>query len=212
MSEVNDSNTILLRKMILIGKGQVSVGPDLAILRLGVQTSGESVTNAQGDNARISQDVIQAIKQAGITDIQTVQYQIEKLYDYVNGTQVDRGYQVRNLIEVRTGNLELIGSLIDTAVSYGANIVESVRFDISNPDIYYQKALNLAVKNAMQKSRSIAISTLNLTDPVPVLITENMVTPIPYSITPLMREGAATTPVEPGTLQINAMVTIEFVY
>jgi uncharacterized protein YggE len=196
-----------------MGKGQVSVNPDLAIIRLGVQTTGDNVTEAQNENARLSQDVINSLKQAGITDLQTVQYQVDKLYDFENGKQIDRGYQIRNILEIRTGEMELIGTLIDTAVYYGANIVESVRFDVSNQDIYYQKALNLAVKNAIQKSKSIAISLGIFPEPVPVLITENPTAPIPYSNALMMRgEIAAATPIESGYLQINASVTIEFIY
>lgn len=212
MSENNEFKPLLYRKMVLTGKGQVAVSPDLAILRLGVQTTGENVTEAQNENARLSEEVINALKQAGITDLQTVQYQIIKLYDYEDGKQIDRGYQVRNILEIRTDHMELLGTLIDTAVYYGANIVESVRFDLSNQDILYQKALNLAVKNAIQKSKSIAISLGIFPDPVPVLITENPTAPIPYPNALLMREIAATTPIESGTLQISASVTMEFIY
>ncbi len=211
MPNMNEGKPILLKKMILTGKGQVSVAPDLAVIRIGVQTNGDNVTEAQTENARISQNMINAIKQAGITELQTVQYQIEKLYDYENGVQIDRGYQVHNLLEIRMSNMELIGTIIDTAVYFGANIVESIRFEVSNQDIYYQKALNLAVKNAIMKAKSVAISINLNTDPIPVQITENTFTPIPYSNTFSLRESAAT-PIETGNMQINASVTIEFIY
>jgi uncharacterized protein YggE len=109
--------------------------------------------------------------------------------------------------------LEEVGRVIDTAVYYGANIVESVTFDVEDPSLYYQQALNLAVENAIQKADSIADDLQLNVQPVPVLITENTVTPIPFKTNFAMRgEIAYSTPVEPGNMQIEANVTVEFLY
>lgn len=200
------------RKMVLNGKGQVSVSPDFASLRLGVLTSGESVTGAQMENARISQQVLQGLKQLGITDIQTVQYQIDQLVDFQNGQRINQGYQVRNVFEVTTGDIARVGTVIDTAVKNGANIVESIRFDISKPELYYQQALNLAVKNAINKAKGIGSSLKIPNEPIPVLITENSLAPIPYTRSLAMRGEIAATPIEPGQNDIEASVTVEFTY
>lgn len=212
MPNYKDEQQTIQRKMVLIGEGKVSVIPDLASVRIGVQTNAEVVTTAQDENARISQDVIIALQQLDITEIQTVQYQIEKIYDYQNGERIDLGYQVRNVFEVQSNDMDLIGTIIDTAVSNGANIVETIRFDVADPDIIYQQALNLAVKNASQKAKSIASQLKTIYEPIPILITENSATPIPYSRSIAFREGAYATPIEPGTNDIQAMVTVEFIY
>lgn len=200
------------RKMILIGKGQVMVTPDLGRIRIGVQTNSDSVAIAQEDNARISQAVIDSLKNLGITEIQTVQYQIEQLYDFQNGERIDRGYQVRNVVEVVLDDINLIGTAIDTAVINGANIVDSITFDVADPEVYYQQALNIAVRDAIYKAKSVASSLKSMFDPIPVMITENSTTPIPYSRNFAMREGAFATPIEPGSNQIDASVTVEFIY
>lgn len=212
MPNYKDEQQMLQRKMILSGKGQVSVNPDIATIRLGVQTTGTSVTAAQSENATISQNVINSLKQLGITDIKTVQYQIEKVYDYQNGQQIDRGYQVRNIIEIKVTNMTLIGTAIDTAVQNGANIVESISFDVSNSEMYYLQALNLAVKNSIQKAKSIASNLKAMFDPLPVLITENSTSAVPIPRTYALGEIALATPIEPGKNQIEASVTVEFLY
>ncbi|WP_033165350.1 SIMPL domain-containing protein [Clostridium sp. KNHs205] len=200
------------KKMVLTGKGQVSVNPDLAILRLGVLTTGEDVTTAQAENAKISQQVLEVLRQLGIADIKTVQYQIEKIIDYQNGNRIDRGYSVRNLYEVSLDDLGLVGTVIDTAVYNGANIIESISFEVADPDLYYQQALNLAVKNAYQKAKSISSSLRIIFDPVPVLITEVSTQPIPFSPSFALREGTSATPIESGTTKIEASVIVEFIY
>jgi uncharacterized protein YggE len=198
--------------MTLTGKGQVTAIPDLAILRLGVQTTGDNLTFTQSENARISQNVLNELHQLGVTDIKTYQYLIETLYDYENGVRIDKGYSVRNIFEIRTNNMNLVGSIIDTAVSNGANAVEFVNFDVSAPELYYLEALNLAVNDAYQKAKSIAANLRIMINPIPSLITENSSPPIPFSRAFTSREGAFATPIESGSKQIEAMVTVEFIY
>lgn len=202
----NDQNI-----MTLTGKGQVTAVPDIAVLRLGVETIGENLTAIQSENARISQAVLQAIKQLGITDIKTAFYTINKVYDYVDNRQIDKGYSVRNILEIRTRNMDQVGKVIDVAVAAGANIVDFIEFEVSEPDIYYLQALNMAVEDAKQKALSIADTLDIIVDSVPRKIIENSTSPIiPRNVS--LREGAFATPIEPGTKQIEAMVTLEFEY
>lgn len=197
--------------MTLSGKGKVTATPDLAILRFGVETTGENLSVIQNENARISQAILKSIKQLGITDITTAQYTINKIYDYVDNRQIDKGYAVRNLLEVRLKNVDQVGKVIDVAVANGANIVDLIEFQVSNPDTYYLKALNLAVEDAKQKASSIADTLGIIVDLVPRKVTENSTSPIiPRNIS--LREGAFATPIEPGTQQIEASVTLEFEY
>lgn len=197
--------------MTLTGKGQVTAAPDLAILRLGVQTTGENLTDIQSENARISQTVLQSLQQLGITDIKTYQYDFNKIYEYEDSRQIDKGYSVRNILEIRTNNLDLVGSAIDTAVYYGANIVDLIEFDVSDNQGYYLQALNLAVENAFQKANTIAINLGLSSIPVPIRIIELGTLPVPTRLLG-SREGVAPTPIEPGSKQIEANVNIDFIY
>ncbi len=198
--------------MILNGSGQLTAIPDIAILRLGVVTTGDNVTVAQQENARISQAVIQAIQQLGVQDIKTFQYAIDRLYDYENGTRIDRGFSVRNIFEIRITDMNLVGTVIDTAVSSGANVVDFINFEVSALDYIYQQALNLAVRNAYQKAQSISASLGTRINPVPLKIIENSTVPIPISSMFTAREDIFATPIEPGDKQITASVTVEFAY
>jgi uncharacterized protein YggE len=207
MSKYYSDNNLHNRTMTLTGQGQVTAVPNIALIHLGVQTTGENLTSIQNENARITQSIIQALQRIGVSDIKTFQYSIDKLYDYENGRQIDRGYSVRNILEIRTSKTDMVGNIIDSAVNSGANVVELISFDVSNREYYYQQALNMAVMNAMQKSKSIAMNLGTQSDPVPVKIVENSILPIqPY----FRQELAATTPIMPGTLKIEASVTVDF--
>lgn len=209
MSKYYSDNNVHNKEMTLTGQGQITAVPNIAVIHLGVNTRGENLTSVQAENAQITQSVIQALQRMGVTEIKTIQYSIDKIYDYEDGRQIDRGYNVRNILEIKTTNLDRVGSIIDAAVNAGANVVELISFDVSNREYYYQQALNMAVRNAMQKAKSIAMNLGISQDPVPVRIVENSSLPIQPV---LRRELAATTPIMPGNIVIEAFVTVDFTY
>ena len=201
------SDNVHNRTMTLTGHGEMNMSPDMVIIHLGVETRGEDLSRIQAENARISQSVIQALQRMGITNIKTIRYSIDKVFDFVDGRQIDRGYLVRNILEIKTNNIEATGNIIDASVNAGANIVELISFDVSNREYYYRQALNMAIINAIQKAESIALNLGLSSAPQIVSIVEN--TAIPFL--PVQREFAAT-PIIPGTIRIEANVTVDFVF
>jgi uncharacterized protein YggE len=201
------SDNVHNRTMTLTGHGEMNMSPDMVIIHLGVETRGEDLSRIQAENARISQSVIQALQRMGITNIKTIRYSIDKVFDFVDGRQIDRGYLVRNILEIKTNNIEATGNIIDASVNAGASIVELISFDVSNREYYYRQALNMAIINAIQKAESIALNLGLSSAPQIVSIVEN--TAIPFL--PVQRELAAT-PIIPGAINIAADVTVEFVF
>ena len=197
-------------KITLRGEGVVTVFPDLAVIRLGVVSEGESLANLQSENALLVDNVVNALEQIGAHDISTFAYTIDKNYIYENGNRIDRGYIVRNILDIRTFDMENVGVIIDTAVANGANQVELVSFQISNPSEYYQEALNLAIMDGIDKARNISETfgfNINL---IPVRIIEHgalQEPPRPFNVA---REVDVTTPILAGDQRIVASVTIEF--
>lgn len=207
MSKYYNDNNLHNRAMTLTGQGLVTAVPNIAVIRLGVQTTGENLPNIQAENAQTTQSIIQSLQRMGVADIKTFQYSIDKLYDFENGRQIDRGYSVRNILEIKTTNLDMAGNIIDAAVNSGANIVDLISFDISNREYYYQQALNIAIMNAIQKAKSISLNLGIHADPIPTRIIETSMSPIqPF----FRQELAATTPIMPGNIVIEANVTVDF--
>lgn len=195
--------------MTLTGKGYITASPDLAVIRLGVETTGYDLSQIQSENAQISQMVIQSMNDIGITDIKTIQYSIDRIYQYEDGKQIDKGYSVRHILEIRTNDIYQAGNIIDTAVNMGSNIVESISFELSEPELYYQKALNLAVNNAIEKGKSISANLQIRFNSVPIRIIEGDISPIPMQ---RFQRDVAATPIIPGELIIEAFVTADFFY
>lgn len=198
-------------KLTLTGNGQASVEPDVAIIQVGVETTGDNLTNVQSENAEKAQSMLQSLKQLDISVLETIQYEINKAFDYENGRQIDKGYRVRNIFEVRTNNINQVGLLIDTAVANGANVVNQISFAVSNPEKYYLEALNLAVMDAYEKAKSITENLGLNVEPMAKHIQEQSTNVIPLRNIAI-REGASSTPIEPGRTQIEANVIVEYIY
>lgn len=196
--------------MTLTGRGQTSPTPDIAVIRLGVQTQGDDLIKAQTENAGLSQAVINSLRQLGVADIKTFQYTIDKIYEYVNGTRIDKGYSVRNILEINLQNIDQTGLVIDTAVDNGANVVDLVSFEVSQRDMYYREALNLAISDAIEKANSISHHLGVPVNLIPIRIEESSAAPIP--ILRNVAERTFTTPIEPGEQLIEAFVTAVFQY
>lgn len=209
MTESLSNNSYPRHTMSLTGQGHVTVTPDLAVIRLGVQTTGYNLSQIQTENARISQRIIQALSQAGITDLKTMQYSIDKIYEYADGKQIDKGYSVQNILEIKTNNINQVGNIIDLAVKMGSNIVLSISFELSEPGLYYQHALNLAVNNAIEKAKTISTNLHIGLNPIPIRIIEGNAPPVPMQ---QFQRDIAATPIVPGNLRIEAFVTADFFY
>ncbi len=209
MFESHMNGSLAFRTMTLTGQGQVTAAPDMAVIRIGVKLIGTDLAAVQSQNALLNQAVLDALRHVGITDIKTFQYHIEKQYEYENGTPFDRGFRVRNILEINTDETELVGAVIDTAVNAGANVVDLISFRVSDPDYYYRHALNLAIRDAMEKAESIANSIGIRIEPIPISLIETSGSPQPFL--PLQRELAAT-PVIPGNITIEANISAEFTY
>ena len=201
-------------RLKVFGKGTVSVKPDTAEVVIGVVTENVQLEIAQEENAKITQQVINSIMEVGVLhrNIQTQSYNIRPNYDYINGKQVFRGYEVSNNLRVFITNIESVGKIIDTAVKNGANTVSGISFIVSEQTKYYYEALRLATTDAQNKAIAIA-NKLNVTlNIIPTQINEQD----KGDITPLgamtFKSVSGTTPIEAGENKINADIEVVFMY
>ncbi|RUQ31629.1 DUF541 domain-containing protein [Peribacillus cavernae] len=200
--------------LIVSGQKTVQAAPDQAVITLGVITENVDSAAAQQENAAAISKVIKSIAAFGVPEDQmkTVEYRIDPQYDYNDGKQVFRGYKVTHLIQFISTNIKQVGEIIDTAVKNGANTVTSVRFTLSNEEAFYRQALSLAFENAHQKALSMA-KTMNVTlGSIPEQVQEVSAGQpvVPFEMSAYSK--VASTPIQPGELNISAVVKVEYVY
>lgn len=205
------SNTCRLK---VLGKGVISAEPDKAVIILGVITEDIRLETAQKKNAETITAVIAAIMRLGVSreSIQTQAYNIQPIYDYIEGKSVFKGYRVTHNLKVDISAVSMVGAIIDAAVASGANNISGVDFTVSDSSEYYKAALNAAINDALGKAEVIG-SKLNVyVNPIPVQIVEvryqQAVPIIPYTV----QATAQMTPIQPGIVEITAAIEAIFSY
>ncbi|GFZ33755.1 hypothetical protein CSC2_42810 [Clostridium zeae] len=209
-----DGNEVFNNVLKVIGNGTIKVRPDIAEITLGVITENESLKTAQKENAEITVAVLDSLKNSGVAtkDIQTESYTINTKYDYVDGKQVFKGYEVRNFLRVIIREVGRVGIIIDSAVESGVNNVGNISFTIQNPSKYYSEALRLAVEDA-QKKAVVITSKLNVKIyEIPIRVVE--LTNEEQGQRPMAFKTsiAVTTPIEAGENAVTASVEAVFLY
>jgi uncharacterized protein len=204
------------REMTVTGNGEIAAEPDYAQIQIEVRTQGKDVSAAQQENAQIMNRVIGSLMALNIPreDIQTANYSISPMYDYIEGRQVFRGYEVQNAITVKIMDISQAGTVIDTAVLNGANQVSAIQFKIEDSANYYRQALRLAIVDAHAKAVAMAETMHVSIQPIPIEIIEesNHAIPFPVFKSVQMSNQEIMTPIEQGTMLINATIRVKFRY
>jgi uncharacterized protein YggE len=206
-------NTPKKRYIKVTGVGTTKALPDTASVTLGVVTENISLEAARRENAVKSTAVINRLTNMGIerNQISTGAFAIDPLYNYIDGKQTFMGYRVTNLLTVIIKDISRAGEVIDNATFAGANRVDNISFTLSDQTSYYDKALNLALENALHKASEIGTALDIEIDDIPYRIIEESIGPSVYD-TSAAKLSAPATPILPGQIEITAAIVVIFGY
>lgn len=140
---------------------KVSAPPDIATLSFGVQTGRQPTAQAAVANLKKNIDnIIAAVEKVGIEkkDIGTENFWMNPAYDYLEGTQVPRGFEATQSLRVKVRDLEKVGAVLTAATAAGANQAGGVTFGIDNPDELKATARKEAIEKAQAKAIVLAES------------------------------------------------------
>jgi uncharacterized protein YggE len=188
------------------GHGTVTAAPDEATVSAGVRTDAVTAAAALAQNAQIANAVIDALKHAGGKDLQTQQV---SLYPQMDDQGKVTGYVAQNTISAKA-KIADAGALVDAAVGAGANTVDGPTLSVSDQDAIYRTALKNAVADARARAQAIAEAGGFGLGQVTSVTESSATQPIVYDRASPMAAKAAATPVEPGTQDVTADVTVSF--
>jgi uncharacterized protein YggE len=186
------------------GIGRVDAVPDTAELSIGVTTKGSTAREALAQNSDRMQRVIAAVKGAGVaaTDIRTHDVSVGRDYDARAA-----GYVASNSVSVRIGDVDKTGSVLEAASAAGANQIYGPSLTRESRYELEQTALERAVEHARRRARTLSraagvdlgavIAMTEATAGSDVVVSERTTL-------------AADVPVEKGTQEITASVTVTF--
>lgn len=200
------------RTLVMTGTGSVSVVPDMATIVLGVQTIAPSAEEAMIANNAPTGRIIELFKKAGVKaeDISTHSLAVYPRFTHNRNDDTPpeiTGYQVSNTISVNVHKISELGALLDQAIKAGANNVQQISFDTSDPSAALSEARKAAVGDARMKAEEVAEAAGIALGPILSIAEAGSRAP-----QPLYRAQAelarSSVPVEAGSQEISASVTI----
>src|SRR5271168_4981911 len=163
-SAQSGENISAKRTIEVDGNGETRTSPDTADLELAIETQAKTAEQAASRNAALATKVIDALK-SKLGDkgkITTGGYSLNPMYSQrpsENPTII--GYTAQNTVTVHTGELELVGALVDSAIAAGANRVNSLSFSVRDDTAARTEAIATATRDARAQAAALA-SALNV--------------------------------------------------
>ena len=201
------------------GTGNVIATPDRAQVTFSVQTEDADVQVAQQENAAQMSKVFDALEKAGVPSdaLKTTGYSIYPVYDDSNTilSQKVKSYQVTNTLTVTLHDVNMTGTVIDTAVANGINQASSIQFMLSDEQAQALRTQALVKAVAQARTDADAVATAlgtNITGVKTADITNSYV-PVAfdnYQMNSIAGKAAVPTPIQPGDITVTAQVTVTY--
>lgn len=193
------------------GEATVTVKPDRAQIDVGVVTQADTSQAAVQQNAQKVETTLSELKRllGSDADVKTISYSVTPNYRYPKegGEPTIAGYTATNIVRLTLDDLTKVGSAIDTATRGGSNRIQNLRFMLKNEDPVRAQALREAAIKARANAQALA-SALELRIVRVLSVTEGGSPVVPVRDVAFARAEAAATPIEPGTIEVNASVVL----
>jgi uncharacterized protein len=199
------------RTITVSGAGSIAAAPDQVTVRIGVRTEGTEATDTLEQNNQQMNNLLNALRQAGIPaqDIRTEGITLRpRFIDRPTPEQPaeTQGFLAANIVQVRVRELEQLGELLDAAVQAGGNLIESINFELSEPQEWHDQALETAMNDARRKAEQLAALAGTQLGAV-WSISETDRFPVAAQAVPEMADMAGV-PVEPGLLSVQVQLEV----
>ncbi len=192
------------------GEATAAAAPDRVQIDIGVLTQARTAAEAAAGNAAQSTAVLEKCKAivGGAGRLRTLGYSLSPRYVSRNGAgPFLEGYTASNIVQLTLDDISITGKVIDAAAEAGSNEINSITFLLKDDQAVRAEALAQAARKAQSSAESIA-RALGL-KVVSILSAEaDAGQPIRPMMAMQMAAPRASTPVEAGTIEVHASVTI----
>lgn len=192
------------------GEAVVTAKPDRAQIDTGVVTQADTSQAAVAQNAQKLEATLAALRQllGNNADIKTISYSVSPNYRYPKegGEPTISGYTATNIVRVTLDDLTKIGQVIDSATQTGANRIQNLRFMLKDEASVQAQALSNAAIQARTKAQALAVA-LGLKIVRVLSVVESGSPVYPVRDVAFARAEQASTPIEPGTIEVRAVVS-----
>jgi uncharacterized protein YggE len=191
------------------GTGTITSVPDEATFTVGVESRGSTAREALAANSEQMRRVIAAVRSAGVAkdDVQTQDVSVSP--NYMDGNRID-GYSASNSVLVTIHGLSSAGNVLDAASNAGANQLYGPTLSRSDEEQLRAKALRDAVGDARKKAEALASAAGVSLGRVTAITEGGSGGAEPYYADAVRLAKSSDAPIEPGSQDIQASVTVTF--
>ena len=192
------------------GMGRSRAVPDVADWSFGVQAEEETASAALEAAAEATRDILDALREAGVAQEDIRTESVSLWPRTTNDGRAVIGYTASSSVHATVRDLAKAGSVVDAAVGAGANQIYGPSLRVSDSRAQYREAADAALDDARAKAEALAAKA-GLTLGAPIAIVESGGgVPGPLYDRAMAGAEAAGVPIEPGTNEISAALTVTF--
>ena len=163
----------IARTVSVTGSGRVSAMPDRATVHMSIISRANELAAAQAGAAKVAAEVLSLTDKLDIerNKVDTTGATVRPDYRWNRETEQQelRGYIAERRMNVKVDDLDILGSLVEGAVTAGVNQVSPPQLDSSRRETLHREALAKAAADARANAEVLAESLgANLGGPVSI--------------------------------------------
>ncbi|KLV06483.1 oxidative stress defense protein [Photobacterium ganghwense] len=141
------------------GHGEVTAQPDMAVFSVAVEELRPTAKAAKEAADKAVTAFVDRLLKEGLdrSQIQSANINLQPQYHYPKDQEPElKGYRASRYITVTVNSLDKLNTYLDNALGDGINRINNIELKVSNEKEYQDQARQAAVKDAMEKAKSLA--------------------------------------------------------
>ena len=152
---LNSQDETLKSTINLSAQEEMEFSPDKVKIILGVETRSEKLEIAKNENNKKINEIKNILTKYDQLEIANISFNIYPVYERDEEQQKIQYYKIRNMLEIKSYNLELISKIIDDSLKAGANTISNLQYSLENEDKAREKIIEKALLSLENKVKYI---------------------------------------------------------
>jgi len=152
---LNSQDETLKSTINLSAQEEMEFSPDKVKIILGVETRSEKLEIAKNENNKKINEIKNIFTKYDQLEIANISFNIYPVYEKEEEQQKIQYYKIRNMLEIKSYNLELISKIIDDSLKAGANTIYNLQYSLENEVKAREKVIEKALLSLENKVKYI---------------------------------------------------------
>jgi len=152
---LNSQDETLKSTINLSAQEEMEFSPDKVKIILGVETRSEKLEIAKNENNKKINEIKNILTKYDQLEIANISFNIYPVYEKEEEQQKIQYYKIRNMLEIKSYNLELISKIIDDSLKAGANTIYNLQYSLENEIKAREKVIEKALFSLENKVKYI---------------------------------------------------------